>query len=126
MTAPTISSLLILYGSETGTAEDVAFKLFSVVRRLHITSSIYSTEEYDVQNFPAENAVLFVVSTTGDGEVPTSMNKFWKFLLRKSLPKDSLRSTSFGVFGLGDSGYDKFNAVARFDNILVPSLFNSM
>lgn len=41
------------------------------------------------------------------------MKNFWKFLLRKSLPSDSLSSLHFGVIGLGDSSYSKFNFVAK-------------
>ena len=38
------------------------------------------------------------------GEVPNNMKTFWKFLLRKSLPVDSLKGILVAVFGLGDSG----------------------
>jgi len=41
------------------------------------------------------------------------MKNFWKFLLIKDLPSDSLENVQFTVFGLGDSGYQKFNAMAR-------------
>ena len=41
------------------------------------------------------------------------MQKFWRFLLRKSLPADSLCSMEFSVFGLGDSSYPKFNYCAK-------------
>jgi sulfite reductase alpha subunit-like flavoprotein len=41
------------------------------------------------------------------------MKKFWKFLLRKNLPADSLSNLKFGVIGLGDSSYQKFNYVAK-------------
>lgn len=44
---------------------------------------------------------------------PDNMQKFWKFLLRKSLPPDSLVKLNFGVIGLGDSSYQKFNFVAK-------------
>ena len=54
-----------------------------------------------------------VVSTTGDGEEPDNMRQSWRFLLRKSLPRDSLHHLKFAMFGLGDSTYPKFNAVAR-------------
>lgn len=37
------------------------------------------------------------------------MKNFWKFLLRKNLPLDSLESVNFGVLALGDSSYQKFN-----------------
>jgi sulfite reductase alpha subunit-like flavoprotein len=53
------------------------------------------------------------VATTGDGEPPSSMIKSWKFLLRKDLPSNSLKNLKFTVFGLGDSSYALFNAMAK-------------
>lgn len=44
---------------------------------------------------------------------PSNMKTFWKFLLRKSLPSNSLSKLQFGVIGLGDSSYQKFNFVAK-------------
>ena len=41
------------------------------------------------------------------------MMESWKFLLRKDLQKDSLKSLKYTIFGLGDSSYDIFNAMAR-------------
>ena len=38
------------------------------------------------------------------GELPSNMRAFWRFLLRKNLPADSLSGVSFAAFGLGDSG----------------------
>jgi len=35
--------------------------------------------------------VIFVCSTTGQGEEPDNMKQFWRFLLRKNLPPDSLQ-----------------------------------
>jgi sulfite reductase alpha subunit-like flavoprotein len=37
----------------------------------------------------------------------------WRFLLRKDLPPGSLSNLKFTVFGLGDSSYEKFNAMAK-------------
>ncbi|XP_049823159.1 NADPH-dependent diflavin oxidoreductase 1 isoform X2 [Aethina tumida] len=41
------------------------------------------------------------------------MKGFWKFLLRRNLPSDSLINMRFAVLGLGDSSYTKFNFVAK-------------
>ena len=41
------------------------------------------------------------------------MLKSWKFLLRKDLASKSLGKTNFTIFGLGDSAYSSFNAMAR-------------
>lgn len=37
----------------------------------------------------------------------------WKFLLRSDLPANSLKQLKFSVFGLGDSSYALFNAMAK-------------
>ncbi len=45
--------------------------------------------------------------------MPRNMQAFWRFLLQKSLQKDSLVNLQVATFGLGDSSYEKFNAAAR-------------
>jgi sulfite reductase alpha subunit-like flavoprotein len=62
---------------------------------------------------PRQKLVVFIVATTGEGEAPSSMVNTWKFLLRKDLPPNSLKALNFSVFGLGDSSYEYFNAVAK-------------
>ncbi|CAM9822019.1 unnamed protein product [Chrysoparadoxa australica] len=45
--------------------------------------------------------------------MPDNAHVTWRFLLRRALPRDSLKGLKFALFGLGDSGYDKYNAAAR-------------
>lgn len=52
--------------------------------------------------------MVFVASTTGQGEEPDNMKKFWRFLLRKSHPSDALDHMEYTVLGLGDSSYIKY------------------
>lgn len=60
-----------------------------------------------------QSVCLFVCATTGQGDPPDNMKHFWRFLLRRNLPLDSLSTLKFGVIGLGDSSYIKFNFVAK-------------
>lgn len=60
-----------------------------------------------------ETHVIFVVSTTGNGEFPVSARPFWRFLLRSTLPGDILSDLTFATFGLGDSTYARFCWTAR-------------
>ncbi|VDO52033.1 unnamed protein product [Haemonchus placei] len=106
-------SLLILYGSETGTAEDVAESLWKEARLLDVPARLFGMDEYDVENLPNEHAVVFVVATTGQGEIPPNMRSAWLRMLRKSLPRDWLQRITFGVFGLGDSSYQKYNFASK-------------
>ncbi|PIO75570.1 flavodoxin [Teladorsagia circumcincta] len=106
-------SLLVLYGSETGTAEDVAEGLWKEARLLDVPARLFGMDEYDIENLPNERAVAFVVATTGQGEIPPNMRSAWLRMLRKSLPRDWLRHINFGVLGLGDSSYQKYNFASK-------------
>lgn len=70
-------------------------------------------DSYNVANLISESLVVFVCSTTGQGDPPDNMKNFWRFLFRKSLPADSLCQLDCAVLGLGDSSYPKFNFVAK-------------
>ena len=41
------------------------------------------------------------------------MVKFWRSLLKRTLPKDFLNGLKYAVLGLGDSGYAQFNYAAK-------------
>ncbi|KAI7901704.1 uncharacterized protein BX663DRAFT_513736 [Cokeromyces recurvatus] len=102
-------SLVILYGSETGCAQDVAENLGRQARRRHFKTKVVAMDDYDKSQLVEEKLVIFVCSTTGQGAEPANMKKFWRFLLRKNLPNDILSDLDCAVIGLGDSSYRKFN-----------------
>ncbi|KAJ7220021.1 hypothetical protein GGX14DRAFT_432806 [Mycena pura] len=101
-------SVLILYATETGTAQDVAERLARLCRRIHFSCRVFSTDKYSLSDLISEPLILFVVSTTGSGLEPRAMSLMWKTLLRSDLPVDLFEDLSFAVFGLGDSAYEKF------------------
>ncbi|KAF9914558.1 NADPH-dependent diflavin oxidoreductase 1 [Lobosporangium transversale] len=105
--------ILFLYGSQTGCAQDVAENAAREARRMHFSATVSAMDDYDRSLLIREHFVVFVASTTGQGEEPDNMKKFWKFLLRKSHPNDALDHMEFTVFGLGDSSYIKFNWPAK-------------
>ncbi|KAJ2262137.1 NAPDH-dependent diflavin reductase [Coemansia sp. RSA 376] len=105
--------LLILYGSQTGYAEDVARRISRQAWRRHFTAHVQALDQVDKRLVFASSPVIFICSTTGQGEEPDNMKRFWRFLLRKSMPHDALSSMEFAVFGLGDSSYQKFNFPAK-------------
>lgn len=81
--------------------------------RYHFDVRVIEMDDFPLASLPEQRLVVFVCSTTGQGEEPDNMKKFWRFLLRKDLPSDSLSLTRFGVLGLGDSSYPKFNFAAK-------------
>ena len=106
-------ALTILYGTQTGTAKDLAQRLGRDAKERHISAHVTSMNEYQVAQLPQEKMIIFVCSTTGDGDVPDAMLSFWRFLLRRDLSSNSLSNVKCAVFGLGDSAYAQFNVVAR-------------
>jgi len=107
------SHVLILYASQTGTSQYLSETLFRDCFRHNLIPRLYSLDQYPISNLPTEKYIIFLISTTGQGEPPSSMLSFWHFLLLKDLPNDVFSDTSFTIFGLGDSVYQQFNAMAR-------------
>ncbi|KAJ7988154.1 hypothetical protein DPEC_G00320670 [Dallia pectoralis] len=106
-------ALLILYGSQTGTAQDTAERIGRQAQRQRMQVRVEALDSYNVVNLISETLVVFVCSTTGQGDPPDNMKTFWRFLFRKSLPAGSLCRLDCAVLGLGDSSYPKFNFVAK-------------
>ncbi|KAL6779182.1 NFR1 [Auxenochlorella protothecoides x Auxenochlorella symbiontica] len=66
-----------------------------------------------LDTLPSWRAVVWVASTTGQGEAPPTLRALWRALLRRSLPHNLLAGQAAAVFGLGDSGYTHYNVVAK-------------
>lgn len=84
------ANLTVLYGSQTGNAQDVAERIWRESKCYYFTGTCKAMDDYDVASLINETLVVFICSTTGQGEEPDNMKNFWKFLLRKSLPTGSL------------------------------------
>uniref|UniRef100_A0A4W3JVZ4 NADPH-dependent diflavin oxidoreductase 1 n=1 Tax=Callorhinchus milii TaxID=7868 RepID=A0A4W3JVZ4_CALMI len=119
--------LLVLYGSQTGTAQDVAERIGREGKRRHFTCRVTALDHYTLADLIYEPLVMFVCSTTGQGESPDNMKHFWRFFFRRNLPANSLCLVDSAVLGLGDSSYPKFNFIAkklRKHSSLLPSKYS--
>lgn len=82
--------LTVLYGSQTGNAQDISERIWRESKRFYFTGSVKAMDDYNIAELVNEKCVVFVCSTTGQGEEPDNMKLFWKFLLRKNLLANSL------------------------------------
>ncbi|XP_051893235.1 NADPH-dependent diflavin oxidoreductase 1 isoform X2 [Pristis pectinata] len=105
--------LLVLFGSQTGTAQDVAERIGREGVRRHFVCRVLPLDSYTIADLIQEPLVVIVCSTTGQGEPPDNMKKFWRFIFRRNLPAASLSMVNIAVLGLGDSSYPKFNFIAK-------------
>ena len=101
--------VLVLYASQTGTAEDLAIQLSATLERHRFTTTTLPCNDLaPLSSLPAHDLVFLLISTTGQGEMPDNAHTFWRGMLRKKIPPGWLAGVRFGVFCLGDSTYPKF------------------
>lgn len=111
--------MVVLYGSQTGTAQDVAERIGREAYRYYFTPIVSAMDDFPVKELPTRPLVVFVASTTGQGDDPDNMQNFFKILWSQRKNRQLLTNLRFGVLGLGDSSYQKFNYVAkRLNNLL--------
>ena len=107
--------IVILYGSETGTAEGFARQ---TARRLsRFRPRVLAMDEYTPEELREEQMALVITSTFADGQVPGNAKKFHAWL--QNQPGGSLDGLSFSVMALGSTVYPHFCAAgAAFDREL--------
>ncbi|GAA6048474.1 hypothetical protein JCM3770_003775 [Rhodotorula araucariae] len=111
--------IIIFYGSQTGTAEDYGTRIAKEAKaRFGLSSLVCDPEDYDFDNLdavPEDCLVVFCVATYGEGEPTDNAVQLMEFL--KEDPQfsngTSLENLHYVVFGLGNSTYEYFNAMAR-------------
>ncbi|OZF28905.1 bifunctional nitrate reductase/sulfite reductase flavoprotein subunit alpha [Rhodococcus sp. 14-2483-1-2] len=98
--------VLLLWASQTGTAEEYAQSCLSHLRGAGLTIAEHSMDGFTVDRLPAEADVLIVSSTTGDGEAPDNGETFWDSLVAESAA--TLPEIRYAVLAFGDSSYADF------------------
>ncbi|KAI4720690.1 NADPH dependent diflavin oxidoreductase-like protein 1 [Aureobasidium sp. EXF-10727] len=112
-TAAKPRSALILYGSETGNAQDVAQEIARLTERLRFDTTVIDLDSIELRDLLKHTIIIVAISTTGQGEFPQNARSFWKVLLSSQLRPGVLRRVNFTTFGLGDSSYPQYNVAHR-------------
>ena len=112
-------SITVLYGSESGNAEEQAKNLMQDLIARGLKAAVSSLDDFEFEELPNQKIMILVVSTCGLGEYPANCKQTWLKLQSADLPMSWLSGVKFCVFGLGDSTYSQFCvAAAGFDTRL--------
>ncbi|MHC5068008.1 MAG: diflavin oxidoreductase, partial [Planctomycetota bacterium] len=98
--------LLILYGTQTGNAENVANEIAQVAKANGLLPQVVDMDESSVEQMAAAERLLIVCSTYGEGEQPDNAQLLWEAISADSAP--SMSGVHYSVLALGDTNYDLF------------------
>lgn len=105
------TKLLVLYGSNAGTSEELANRIAHDGSEQGFTATTGSLDEY-VERLPTEGA-LIIVTSSYNGTPPDNAAKFCQWL-QSGLSKDALKGVNYAVFGCGDHDWvDTFQAIPK-------------
>ncbi len=94
--------LLILYGSNLGTAEDLAHRVADLAEVNGFATKLAPLDEY-VGNLSDQGGVI-IFCASYNGAPPDNATQFVKWL-SSDLPKDAFKGVRYAVFGCGNSDW---------------------
>ncbi|CAG4910379.1 unnamed protein product [Colias eurytheme] len=107
-------SLVVFYGSQTGTGEEFAGRLAKEGIRYKMKGMVADPEECDMEELTKlrdipNSLAVFCVATYGEGDPTDNAMDFYEWL-KNGEPE--LTGLNYAVFGLGNKTYEHYNAVA--------------
>lgn len=114
-----MNEAVILVGTETGNAEEVAEDLAATLDELGVENEVVDMEEASPELLDRSRTVIVCTATHGLGELPDNSVNFYGGLEEE---RPDLGGVLFCVCGLGDSAYPDFCEAGRIWSRLLTDL----
>nr|XP_036221356.1 NADPH--cytochrome P450 reductase isoform X1 [Bactrocera oleae]XP_036221357.1 NADPH--cytochrome P450 reductase isoform X1 [Bactrocera oleae]XP_036221358.1 NADPH--cytochrome P450 reductase isoform X1 [Bactrocera oleae] len=107
-------SLVVFYGSQTGTGEEFAGRLAKEGLRYRMKGMVADPEECDMEELLqlkdiSNSLAVFCLATYGEGDPTDNAMEFFEWL---SNGDADLNGLNYAVFGLGNKTYEHYNKMA--------------
>lgn len=106
---------LVVYGSQTGTAEDYAKKFAKeLIAKFQLKVMCVDVEGYDFEHLNELSSAIpisFFISTYGEGDFPDGAVALEEYL--GMLNEGDLENVKYTMFGLGNSTYEFYNGSSK-------------
>lgn len=102
----TKQEITILYGTQTGNAQELAETFTSQLVSKDLKVSAMGINDFKPKDLKKLTHLLVIISTHGEGDPPDNAISFCDFLHSKRAPK--LAQLHYSVLALGDSSYEEF------------------
>ncbi|MDY6467152.1 sulfite reductase flavoprotein subunit alpha [Acinetobacter faecalis] len=99
---PNAKPWLIVYASQTGVSEQLAWSTATSLQEAHQPVTVKSAQQITLQDLKNTEQILFVASTYGTGEAPDLASSFVKKILNSSV---DLSHLNYAVLALGSKEY---------------------
>lgn len=103
--------ITILYGSQTGHAEDVARQAADRAAARGFKANVVAMDDIKKPQLKASGRLLVIVSTHGEGTPPDNAIELHELLGSAKAP--AMKDAAFSVLALGDSSYEYFCQTGR-------------
>ena len=100
------NSLLLIFGTETGNAEELAEDAANMAKGFDLEATVMDMEDIGPDDISSSKRLIVVCSTWGEGEQPVNAQDLYDAV--EETEEGSMEGVNFAVLALGDTAFELF------------------